>query len=1203
MVKKSIFLHLKKRLKLFCIINVFFMIPFSSFGANSISWNSEEDLFSVQYENATVKDILDYIEKHSKYIFIYSANVQKNLNNKVSISVSNKKIDAVLKELFSETGLNYKMSGRQITISVPEAPKVQQTIQQKGIKVTGNVSDEKGEPLIGVTIILKNDSTVHALTDMNGNYSIIVPERKSVLSFRYIGFVPKEEVVNNRKVVNVQMVEDVGQLDEVVVVAYGAQKKESVVGSITTIEPAKLKVSTTRSISNNLAGTVAGVLAVQRSGEPGYDNSSFWIRGISTFQDAGQNPLVLIDGIERDLNNIDPEEIESFSVLKDAAASAVYGVRGANGVILINTKRGQVGKPRVTVKAEFAATQPVKLPEYLGAADYMQVLDDILMDTGQQPKYTDRIAKTRAGYDPDLYPDVNWMDAIANDYASNQRVTVDISGGTETLRYSFVAAAYNERGILKRDKSYDWDPTIKLQRYNVRSNVDLKLSPTTQLRFNIGGYLQDRNSTTKDISQIFQKAFVAVPHAFPAQYSSGQIPTTEEPNVWAWATQSGYKRRSDSKIETLFSVEQDLKFLLPGLKVKGTFSFDRFSSGTVSRGKTPDYYVPATGRDDEGNLIIASKSNGTNFLDYSKSGDYGNKSVYMEATLSYDRTFAEKHSVAAMLLFNRRNYDDGSKLPYRNQGLAGRASYTYSGKYVGEFNFGYNGSENFAKGKRYGFFPSGAIGWIVSEEAFMQPLRKVISKLKLRASYGQVGNANLGGRRFAYLSTITDDYDTLNMYKWGLDSSYGLTGMAEGEFAVQDLTWEIVNKMNLGVELGFLNGMIDLQLDYFDERRKDIFMPRESVPMTAGFMKQPWKNFGKVTNQGVEVSLNVNKQFGKDLFVSLMGTFTYAHNEITEKDEPSAVVGTNRAETGHPVGQLTGYIAEGLFTEDDFEDVSTGKLKTEFPQLSYIKWDMNTPLSSFGSYYLSDKEQSHLYIAYHKGLRNVLERIRSKYPDLVMQDCASGGGRVNYGLLPYFDEYWTSDNTDALQRIYMQWGNSYFFPAIAMGSHVSASPNHQTGRSIPLKFRFDVAMSARLGMEMQPKDMSESERTFSRKAIETYKQIRPLVQFGDLYRLISPYSDQGVSSLMYCSEDKSEAVFFAYKLKHFVAQPIPTFRMDGLNPDANYRITELNAAENSKSILAEGKTFSGKFLMGQGVEIPMWKEEYASRVLKIEQVN
>ena len=384
MVKKTIFLHLKKRLKLFCIINVFFMIPFSSFGTNSISWNSEEDLFSVQYENVTVKDILDYIEKHSKYIFIYSANVQKNLNNKVSISVSNKKIDAVLKELFSETGLNYKMSGRQITISVPEAPKVQQTIQQKGIKVTGNVSDEKGEPLIGVTIILKNDSTVHALTDMNGNYSIIVPERKSVLSFRYIGFVPKEEIVNNRKVVNVQMVEDVGQLDEVVVVAYGAQKKESVVGSITTIEPAKLKVSTTRSISNNLAGTVAGVLAVQRSGEPGYDNSSFWIRGISTFQDAGQNPLVLIDGIERDLNNIDPEEIESFSVLKDAASAAIYGARAAFGVILVTTKKAKKGDGfHVNYNNNFGFQSSINRPEQADGLEWMQAYLDGEFNAGK----------------------------------------------------------------------------------------------------------------------------------------------------------------------------------------------------------------------------------------------------------------------------------------------------------------------------------------------------------------------------------------------------------------------------------------------------------------------------------------------------------------------------------------------------------------------------------------------------------------------------------------------------------------------------------------------------------------------------------------------------------------------------------------------------------------------------------------------------
>lgn len=804
--------------------------------------------------------------------------------------------------------------------------------QQSLVKITGNVTDIKGEPLIGVTVVLKGNTSKGTMTDINGNYEISIPNGRSAIIFRYVGFVPKEEEIDNRKVINVVLLEDVGQLDEVVVVAYGTQKKESVVGSITTVAPESLKVGTSRSLSNNLAGVVSGVIGVQRSGEPGYDNSQFWIRGISSWQNGTTNPLVLVDGIERSLNNIDTEEIESFSVLKDAAASAVYGVRGANGVILINTKRGRVGKPQVVLKSEFALTQPVKLPKYVGAADYMQILDDILVDTGQKAKYTDRIAKTREGYDPDLYPDVNWMKTIANDYASNQRVTLDISGGSEILKYSFVAALYNERGILKRDPNKEWDPTIKLQRYNVRSNVDLKLTPTTLMRFNIGGYLQDRNATPKNISEIFSKTFLAVPHQFPPQYSSGEIPTTEEPNVWAWTTQSGYKRTNDSRIETLFSLEQDLKSVTPGLKIKGTFSFDRFSSGTVTRAMNPDYYNPATGRTEEGNLIIAKKTNGNNFLGYDKSADYGNRSVYMEASLYYNHLFAEKHAVSAMVMFNRRNYDPGDKVSYRTQGLAGRTSYTYNGKYIAEFNFGYNGSENFAKGKRYGFFPSGAIGWIVSEENFMKPMYDIISKLKLRASYGQVGNSGLSGRRFAYLGTILEAWGDLPyLYKWGEDGSFSRNAMAYGEFAVPDLTWEVVNKANLGMELGLFRGLIDMQIDYFDERRNDIFMARQSVPATAGFIKQPWSNYGKVTNKGVELSLNINKQLGKDLYIGAMGTFTYAHNKIVENDEPKAVIGTNRARTGHPVSQLFGHVAERLFTDDDFEDVSSGKLKAGIP--------------------------------------------------------------------------------------------------------------------------------------------------------------------------------------------------------------------------------------------------------------------------------
>ncbi len=817
----------------------------------------------------------------------------------------------------------------------PEPAEVQ-ALESESIRVTGNVTDTNGEPLIGAVVSMKGNDKVYASTDLDGNYSIDIPEANAILVFNFMGYTTIEERVAGRRIINVQMYEESTELGDAVVVAYGSQKRESVVASITTIAPEQLKVSTSRSVSNSLAGTVAGILAIQRSGEPGYDNSTFWIRGISTFQNAGGDPLVLIDGIERDINNIDVEEIESFSVLKDAAASAVYGVRGANGVILINTKRGEIGKPRVTVKAEMAGTAPVKLPSYIGAADYMQLIDDVLVDTGNSPMYTQNIARTRAGYDPDLYPDVNWVDAVSKDYASNQRVTLEFSGGNDVLRYSFVAAGFNEQGILTRDPNKEWDPSIMLQRYNVRSNVDLNITKTTKLRFNIGGYLQDRNSTTQSVSEIFNRAFRHVPFAFPVQYSTGQIAANEESNVWAMATQMGYQRTSQHKIETLFSVEQDLDFITKGLKLSGTFSFDRLSSGTVSRSTSPDFYNPATNRNEEGMLMITKKSNGSNTLGHSTSGTFGTKSLYLEANLNYNRTFAGKHAVQGLLLVNRRNYDNGSKLPFRNQGLAGRAAYTYDSRYVAEFNFGYNGSENFAKGHRYGFFPSVALGWLVSEEPFMKSLHPVLSKLKFRASYGQTGNATLDGRRFAYLSTITDDYNTLGMFYWGEETNQSRVGMAEGEFAVSDLTWEKVNKANLGFELGLFKGAVDLQVDVFDERRNNIFMERESIPATAGFIKMPWQNFGKVKNQGAELTLKVNHQFSNGLFFSAMGTFTYAHNTIIEQDEAASVVGTNRAKTGHPVNQLFGYIDEGLYTYEDFVDVDEGILRPDLPEVTLV---------------------------------------------------------------------------------------------------------------------------------------------------------------------------------------------------------------------------------------------------------------------------
>lgn len=904
-------------------VTFFLMLGISaSYAADSYS---QSTFLSLEAKDKTIREVFSEIEQKTEFIFFYYDGVL-DTNRKVSINIRNKAINVILDELFASTDNKYMISGRQVFIS-----KKEHSQSQSGkIRVTGTVTDKKGETLIGVTVMAKG-TTIGAVTNFDGMYIIDVPD-SAVLVFSYVGFTKQEAPVLGRNILNVVLEESEMAIEEVVVVGYGSQKRESIVGAITSIQPEKLQGGTTRSMSNNLAGLVSGIVGVQRSGEPGYDNSNFWIRGISTFA-GSRSPLVLVDGIERSLDNIDPQEIESFSVLKDASASAVYGVRGANGVVLINTKRGKIGKPTVSVRSEYAVTAPTKLPNYIGAADYMQLLDDIRMDNNGKPMYTDRINNTRNLTDPELYPDVNWIDEITKDYASNYRATIDVSGGTEKLRYAFVAAYYNENGIIERDKNYDWDPSIKLNRYNVRSNVDLDITPTTLLRFNIGGYLQDRNAPPQSIDELFDQAFTNPPFVHPSRYSSGQIPrVVERTNPWALATQQGYQRNSGSKIESLFSIEQDLKKLLPGLKLKGVFSFDRYSSNSVNRKKEPDYYNPATGRDDDGELILSIASYGQEYLGYEKASDWGDKSVYIEGNVSYNQTFG-KHAIDAMFLYNQRNYDNGDKLPFRYQGIAGRLSYTYDSKYIAEFNFGYNGSENFDSGKRFGFFPSAAIGWYISEESFMQPVINTISKLKVRASYGLVGNDRLDGRRFAYITTIGDT----GGYKWGYNIEMNRAGRWEGEFGVPDLTWETVAKANIGLEFGFWKNAIELNIDCFEENRRDIFMKRTSIPSSAGFINPPWDNYGKVKNRGIDISLQANKPITQDLFVSVLGTFTYAVNEVIEKDEPYSVIGTNRARTGKPVDQLFGLVAEGLFTESDFSDVAQGILAEGIPDHTYDK--------------------------------------------------------------------------------------------------------------------------------------------------------------------------------------------------------------------------------------------------------------------------
>lgn len=642
------------------------------------------------------------------------------------------------------------------------------------------------------------------------------------------------------------------------------------------------------------------------------------------YKGTGVSPLVLVDGIERTLDDLSAAEIESFSVLKDAAASAVYGVRGANGVILVKTKRGQLGKPKVNFHLEQGFTKPTQLPDYIGSVDYLSLMDELYMDAGNpNPLYGEEMINNyRNNVDPELYPNVNWLDAVSKDMASNTRGDLTITGGSDILRYALVASYYGERGIFVRDESKDWDSSTRLNKYNIRSNVDINVTKTTVVGISIGGYLQEQNGMAVSGQDVWNHAFETPPFVHPIQYSEGRdVRVRERTNPWAEATQHGYQTTSSSKVESLFSVEQDLKFITPGLKFKGLFSFDRYSKSWVKRHRTPTYYNPATGRDEEGNLLLSVGTDGQEFLDTENKGEWGNKATYLEGNITYDRTFDGKHAVNAMFLYNQRDYQDGNVVPFRRMGIAGRASYTYDNRYIAEFNFGYNGSENFTKGNRFGFFPSVAVGYMLSEEKFMEKYKDTFSKIKFRASWGLTGNDQLDGRRFAFLPTI----DTDGSYKWGVNNDYNRASRFEGEFGVMNLTWETVEKLNVGTEIGLWNAL-DLQVDWFKEQRRDIFMQRNNIPSAAGFRKTPWANYGKVDNIGVDLSLTYNQQITKDLHIGFRGTFTYAHNTIVEMDEALGVMGTNRQRTGHSVNELFGLVADGLFTEDDFVTNDKGDL-------------------------------------------------------------------------------------------------------------------------------------------------------------------------------------------------------------------------------------------------------------------------------------
>lgn len=793
---------------------------------------------------------------------------------------------------------------------------------KEDFQITGTVTNNLNEVLKGATVENLNSGKV-VLTDAKGIYAINANKGDS-LKVSYVGFTPHTWIFTDRIVNNVQMEAAAGSLNEVTIVAYGKQRKISQIGSQSIINTEELK-QPIANVGAGLAGRLAGLVAVQRTGEPGHDDADLWIRGIATINNS--RPLILVDGVERSLSNLNYDDIASFSILKDASATAVYGVRGANGVVLITTKRGKPGKPEFTVDYLQGVTTFTRLPQMADGLTYMAMANEALTTRGDAPKFSQEyIDSTKAGNDPYLYPNVNWMDRVFKKNGSNRKVTLNIDGGAPSAYYYVSLGYYDENGFIRSDPNEPYHSGIGYSRYNFTSNLTLKATNTTTIELGLQGYYSDGHypgvnrgidpagagQVNSIFNSVMQMPAVELPFTYPGDTTSGRNPNGDFRNPFDAAAKSGYSNQYEIQLYSNIRLRQDLGMLVKGLSFTTMYAFDSYSQLDITHAKRENAYI-ANGRNPDGSLNLLLTFTGTNTLGYDRYNG-GNRRVYTETALNYDSSFG-KHRVSGLLLYNQSEYIDAfagdftSSIPFRTRGIAGRATYSYNDKYFLEYNFGYNGSENFAPKKRYGFFPSYGIGWVVSNENFFAPLKNTVTFLKFRFSSGIVGNSNIGNYRFAYLNQVNTN---ANGYTFG-DNRSGIGGTEISSYAV-DLTWETSHKTNLGMDMTLLHAL-DVHVDLFKEHRTGIFLQRGTVPEFVGLTSSPYGNLGVVDNAGVDISIQQNhKRIGNDLYLSLQGNFTYARNKVINLDQPDQKYPwQNRI--GQGVLAQYGLIAEGLFKD------------------------------------------------------------------------------------------------------------------------------------------------------------------------------------------------------------------------------------------------------------------------------------------------
>lgn len=840
--------------------------------------------------------------------------------------------------------------------------KVQAT-QSNKITVSGTVLDKTtNDPLIGVSVVVKGVANAGTITDMNGKFTLKLPYAEAPLVFSYLGYQPQEIVPGAKKELTVLLQEDTKALQEVVVVGYTKQRKETMIGSVATITTKDLTQSPTANINNALAGRLPGLIVNQYAGgEPGVDQSELFIRGKATY--GNQSAIVIVDGIERDMSYLAPDEIETFTILKDASATAAYGIRGANGVIVITTKRGKAAeKATVNLKASIGINQPIGFPEYLGSADYATLYNEARLNdakmTGadisslnlfsQQAIDNFRRAKgdnsDGLGYDWDYY-DFAFKPGLQED------VSLSIRGGTDKVRYYVLANYFSQGGNYKYANAGEYDSQTKFTRYNFRSNIDININRYLSTRLDLGARITDRNAPGTTASRLMTICATQPPY-LPILVEENSHPQNEEyiqqnprgmlygDNIYRYnllgeLSRTGYLNEKNTYLNGSFAMNLDMGFLTKGLKAELMFSYDASEGRWINRKldtykdgyrEYPKYatFMPIEGSDaymTGGHYTGAYKTGNKYDIDQTIGNGFSHNAsdgrTYIQARLDYNRLFSDRHEVTAMLLANRGNRTVNNELAYHSQGITGRFAYYYNQKYLMEFNFGYNGSENFAPGKRYGFFPAGSIGWVVSEEEFMKKASWV-DFLKVRASYGLVGSDNVSSR-FPYLAF----YGGGSGYDFGNNFGTNVGGNSEGNLANASLTWEKARKLNVGIDFTTLNQRLALTVDAFYEYRFDIITDMNG----DGIMGYPdivgkdaaLQNLGEVSNRGVDIELSWNDKIGKDFRYYIRPNLTFSRNRLEYKAEV-ARKNSWRKETGKRLYENFVYVFDHFVADQEEAD-------------------------------------------------------------------------------------------------------------------------------------------------------------------------------------------------------------------------------------------------------------------------------------------